>query len=509
MPHNHNGVQVYRVEVVFPAPKTEILAPNGEPIGMVTPFDDGSPFIRGFRFEVATKRRKGDPDKRPLARRERTAARVERVVPTPGLDLLHPKQREVIQHPARFRVLACGRRWGKTRTMSWRAAKGLADAEEMLWVTPERKQFDSAWVAIQALQPACRPVMKDQIPRLVTPHGGRLTFAPAADPENLRSVGLNRVFLDECDRLPKRAWVSVIRPALMDLRGEAMFGSTMRADAGESWLEEIYDKGQSDDEPDWASWRFPSWENPSIPPEEIEAARRDMPEVDFLREVAAQFVRSTGARLKPEWIKVATEKGAREWADILAAGVGQTLGLAVGVDIAFTDTPGSDYTAAVVVGRSRTGNIWVIDADRHKSGSLDDAVKMVVGLGKRWGATRVVVEDVGGQKFAAEAIRRATTWTVTGQRPQGKKPERFSAIEVRFMNGEVRLAPGLPEYVTPELLAFPVGEHDDLCDSIVYGFLGCPSAPEDTSGRPRYADPHLRDEIERRRQLADTSWWER
>ena len=34
---------------------------------------------------------------------------------TVSLPPLHAGQREVAQHPARFKVLSCGRRWGKTR----------------------------------------------------------------------------------------------------------------------------------------------------------------------------------------------------------------------------------------------------------------------------------------------------------------------------------------------------------------------------------------------------------
>jgi hypothetical protein len=58
-------------------------------------------------------------------------------------------------------------------------------------------------------------------------------------------------------------------------------------------LFDLWTKGQNR-EPDWASWQFTTMDGGNVPPEEIEAARRDLDELTFSAEYLADFVSFEG-----------------------------------------------------------------------------------------------------------------------------------------------------------------------------------------------------------------------
>jgi len=62
---------------------------------------------------------------------------------------------------------------------------------------------------------------------------------------------------------------------------------------GRNWLWEIYQRGVSGEE-GWQSWTFPTSSNPFIAKEEIEAAKRDLPEMIFRQEYLAEFIDDAG-----------------------------------------------------------------------------------------------------------------------------------------------------------------------------------------------------------------------
>jgi hypothetical protein len=108
--------------------------------------------------------------------------------------------------------------------------------------------------------------------------------------QNLRGVGLDAVILDEASIIDEEAWTEVLRPALADKQGWALFISTP---AGMNWLKDLYDL--ADEFPDeWASFQFTSLDGGNIPLAEIEAARRTLDTRTFQQEFEASFVNFSG-----------------------------------------------------------------------------------------------------------------------------------------------------------------------------------------------------------------------
>lgn len=131
-------------------------------------------------------------------------------------------------------------------------------------------------------------------------NGSMIECRSEENPDQLIGEGLDLVVLAEAARLKERTWHQYIRPALADRQGRALFSSTPR---GFNWFHEFYLKGQDLGNPDhawWASWTIPSRENPILPAEEIEEARRNSSPESYAQEWEAKFI-AYGGLVFPEF----------------------------------------------------------------------------------------------------------------------------------------------------------------------------------------------------------------
>ena len=65
------------------------------------------------------------------------------------LPKLHEKQKEVMDHPARFKVLACGRRWGKSRLAALTTLMKAVQGGVAWWVAPSFPVASIGWRMIK------------------------------------------------------------------------------------------------------------------------------------------------------------------------------------------------------------------------------------------------------------------------------------------------------------------------------------------------------------------------
>ena len=201
-----------------------------------------------------------------------------------------PWQVEVLRSDARYKVLSCGRRAGKTRLM---AAAGFATAARggRCWIVAPvlaqaRETFNTIRTAGWDL-----PFMKvrDSDLSIRFSNGGIIEAKSSEDPKRLRGAGLDLVLLDEITAgIPEDVWTTVVRPALMDRHGRAYFASTPR---GLDWFHSSFQRGLAGGE--WRSWSFPTSANPNIAQDEIENARAELPERIFNEEWLGMFLADT------------------------------------------------------------------------------------------------------------------------------------------------------------------------------------------------------------------------
>lgn len=207
----------------------------------------------------------------------------------PYQSLLHPAQLQVLSEFRRFNVLCCGRRWGKTVLGRDVAAEVALAGYPVGWFAPEYRYLSEAWrELVKSLEPyTTRTNATEHRIELVT--GGTLDMWSLDSGNAGRSYKYRRVVVDEAAMVPDllTVWSEAIRPTLADLRGDAWFMSTPR---GRNDFWQLHQYGIDPLRDDWMSWQMPTSSNPFIHPDEIEAARRELPDRVFQQEYLAEFL---------------------------------------------------------------------------------------------------------------------------------------------------------------------------------------------------------------------------
>lgn len=217
---------------------------------------------------------------------------------------LHPTQSRVFRNRKRFRVLVAGRRWGKTWQAKAELARGVQEAGVGPWrfwyVAPTyREARDIFWGDCKAFfAPWVRTTPNESRLELDLVTGAQIALKGADNPDSLRGRGVKGCVLDEFATMKGETWTEVIRPALSDQEGWALFIGTPQS---YNHFHALYERGQSRDEKDhaWASWQFRTLEGAVQPwgpmkVAEIEAAKADLDPRTFRQEYEASFESLSG-----------------------------------------------------------------------------------------------------------------------------------------------------------------------------------------------------------------------
>lgn len=237
----------------------------------------------------------------------------------------HAGQRDLHQNRTRFKVVRCGRRWGKTffgaHEMAVKALKGSPFiqwkqgkfAPSIGWVvgpnyTDTEKEFRIIYDDLRRLG-----LDKDSIRfvnnsasgdmHLKLYNGTEVIGKSAQHPDRLVGEGLDWVLMVEAGRHKRATWGQYLRPALSDRRGIAVFSGVPEGKSESSLLYHLYERGQSDRFQNWNSWKRPSWTNDIVFPggrqdPEILEAEADLTKDEFDRQYGAEFTDKTGIVMK-------------------------------------------------------------------------------------------------------------------------------------------------------------------------------------------------------------------
>lgn len=378
---------------------------------------------------------------------------------------LHPAQQQVALDGHRFKVLACGRRWGKTRLGVSLAVATLLEGGRVWWVAPSYQVAMIAWRDATALAGQIPGVEIERGNKAIRFGRGEIAFRSSDRADNLRGDSLDLLIMDEAAYQEGYVWRDVLRPALADRKGKALFISTPSETTG--WFRDAFNAGLGEDNAhsEWRSWRFPSSSNPYLDPDELEATRAELPELIWRREFLAEFVGQEGALVKEEWISV-----------VPPPGFIQTV---IGVDLAISRKQTADYTAIAVVGQADeaySGELWVRSVVRGRF-SFEEAKQKIAEVAQTYMPVAIVVETIGYQGAMLDELLRAGLPAIPAE-TRGDKVMRFRPVESRYQRGLIHHVPGLSPEFTRELLAFPEAEHDDQVDALVYAmqaFIRTPS----------------------------------
>lgn len=216
--------------------------------------------------------------------------------------ILTPAQSQIAKSRKRFRVVNAGRRFGKTHLAS-EEIKGMAltskENDRIAYIAPTYQQArDIAWDIFKTeLDGIIIKVNESRLELEVMNMEGKSVFIALRGWESIETLrGQKFVFvvIDEVAMMRKFwvGWHEVIRPALSDSKGHAMFISTPK---GFNHFYDLFNM-ENDEERggDYQSFHFTTYDNPHIPVDELEAAKREMTEDRFAQEYMADFRKQEG-----------------------------------------------------------------------------------------------------------------------------------------------------------------------------------------------------------------------
>ena len=204
-------------------------------------------------------------------------------------------QGEVFNDRSRFRVLVAGRRFGKSYLSCIELLRGAIEkpGETYFYCAPTyRMAKDIAWKTLKQLVPRVWVKSKNESDlKIELVNGSMIELKGTENAMALRGRSLSGCVLDEAAFMDPGVWFEVLRPALADKQGWALFISTPEGTA--SWFYDLWCFAEETDN-DWKRWSYTTIEGGNVPPEEVEAARAQLDPRTFRQEFEASFENLSG-----------------------------------------------------------------------------------------------------------------------------------------------------------------------------------------------------------------------
>ena len=194
----------------------------------------------------------------------------------------HNNQQSILDNQSRFRVVMCGRRFGKSELSQIEIITNALLGQSVAYITPTYKLARTFFEKLtQSI-----PFENNKSELLIKfPTGGTVEFFTGERLDSLRGRKFHFIVIDEASFIPnlEEGWLNSIRPTLTDYRGKALFLSTPR---GKNYFYSLYLKGLQG-ENEWQSFKFTTYDNPYINSSEVDDARSQLPSVVFEQEYLA------------------------------------------------------------------------------------------------------------------------------------------------------------------------------------------------------------------------------
>lgn len=313
---------------------------------------------------------------------------------------LHKGQQAIHNSLARFKVVVAGRRFGKSHLAAVELliealrthtpeGRRLTDENEVYYVAPTFKQGKEIMEA--KIKNIGRfdfegGVIKDfhkNTGTFTLINGRKIKIRGADDPDSLRGVGLWYVVLDEYADMKPDVWDEIIRPALMDVKGSAMFIGTPK---GKNHFYQQYRYALIEGDPEWEAFTFTSMDNPVLDRNELRAVAKVNDErsnkAAINQEIYAQFItRGSGTFPEDRWVY--DEKEPKDGYFVVA------------VDLAGFSTDSRvvkkrDNTAIAVVKITKRG-WWIKEIVFGQWGVMETA-EQIIGAAYKADASRIGIE---------------------------------------------------------------------------------------------------------------------
>ena len=383
---------------------------------------------------------------------------------------LLPWQQEVFADTTRFKIVAAGRRTGKSRLAAWLLIINALQTERghVFYVAPTQGQArDIMWQTLLELGHGVITNAHINNLQIKLVNGATISLKGGDRPETMRGVSLKFLVLDEYADIKPDVWEQILRPALADQKGSAMFIGTPM---GRNHFYELYKYAEMGDDETYKAWHFTSYDNPLLDPEEINVAKKSMSSYAFRQEFMASFEAAGSEMFKEDWVTV--EDDPQIEGDYYIA-----CDLAGFQEVAKKKTKNSrlDNTAIAVVKVGESG--WVIENIIYGRWTLEETAQKIFQAVKDYKPISVGIEKgIAKQAVTSpltDMMKRYGFFFRVEELTHGnqKKTDRIMwALQGRFEHGLVRIKRGeWNSRFLDELFQFPDPlTHDDLVDAVAY-----------------------------------------
>ena len=378
-------------------------------------------------------------------------------------------QKKVWSDNTRFKIVAAGRRTGKSRLAAWMLIVNAlqADRGHVFYVAPTQGQArDIMW---QTLLELAHPVVSNahinnlQI-KLV--NGATISLKGADRPETMRGVSLKFLVMDEYADMKPEVFEQILRPALADQKGAALFIGTPM---GRNHFYDLYKYAELEDDESYTAWHFTSYDNELLDPDEIDLAKKSMSSYAFRQEFMASFEARGSEMFKEDWVKFGETP---EIGDYYIS-----IDLAGFEDVSKKRTKNSklDESAIAVVKVNENG--WHLENIIYGRWDLAETARKIFEVVRDYRPISVGIER-GISKQAVmsplmDLMKQRGRFFVVEELTHGnkKKTDRIMwALQGRFENGQITLGQGeWNSRFMDQLFQFPDPlTHDDLVDAFAY-----------------------------------------
>ena len=383
---------------------------------------------------------------------------------------LLPWQQEVFNDTTRFKVIAAGRRTGKSRLAAWMLIiRGLqADRGHVFYVAPTQGQArDIMWQVLMELGHSVIASSHVNNLQIKLVNGATIALKGADRPETMRGVSLRFLVMDEYADMKPEVWEQILRPALADQKGDALFIGTPM---GRNHFYELYTYACMSEDESFKGYHFTSYDNPLLDEEEINAAKQSMSAFSFRQEFMASFEAQDSELFKEKYVKFSEEEPntGEYYIAVDLAGFAD-------VNKITTKTRRLDQTAISVVKANEDG-WWVANIIHGRWGVEKTARKIFeavaeyrpIAVGIEKGALKNAVLP-----YLSDLMKKHQRFFRVDELTHGnkKKTDRIVwALQGRFEHGAIVLNKGdWNTQFLDELFQFPNPlVHDDLIDSLAY-----------------------------------------
>ena len=386
-----------------------------------------------------------------------------------NIELL-PWQQDVWADATRFKIVAAGRRTGKSRLAAWMLIVNAlqADKGHVFYVAPTQGQArDIMWTTLLDLGHEVISGSHVNNLQIKLINGATISLKGADRPETMRGVSLKFLVMDEYADMKPEVFEQILRPALADQKGCAMFIGTPM---GRNHFYELYKYAELDDDPTYKAWHFTSYDNPILDPDEIDIAKRSMSSYAFRQEFMASFEARGSEMFKEDWVSFGEEPDDGDYY--------------IAIDLAGFEEVGKKRTkntkldeTAISIVKVRDNGDWFVENIIYGRWTLDEtAIKIFqavrdyhpisVGIERGIAKQAVMSPLLNLQKKYAQFFRIQEL--THGNR---KKTDRIMwSLQGRFENNTITLNKGeWNSRFLDQLFQFPDPlTHDDLVDSLAY-----------------------------------------